>query len=89
MLDANDGCPHDDVRPINEDWGRCAKRGEDDFPISDRATWGDVECSTCKDTGVVPVTLAGTIRTLKGEVVDVSGAFASGWCLDCNAGRKE
>lgn len=48
-------CEHD-VKPVGDgSWGACQKCGADGFPISELAAYGEVTCSTCKDTGLVPM----------------------------------
>lgn len=70
------GCPHQDVQPIpgRPDWGRCAACGAEDFPLTDRAAYGDTSCGTCHDTGLVPT--------------DVPGALADGPCPACPRGGQ-
>lgn len=77
MMPGNDAleveCEHD-VQPVNmgADWGRCTKCGEHGFPMTERAAYGEVQCRTCHDTGLVPMT--NPTRP---------GAFADGPCPDC------
>lgn len=82
-----EGCPHEDVQPIpgNEDWGRCSACGEEDFPLTARAAYGDFECGTCFDTGLVPVDMTGqTITNRDGTTSVVEPAhFADARCPDC------
>jgi hypothetical protein len=49
------GCDHDVQPTENPDWGKCAKCGEADFPMTERAAWGAFECEACHDTGIVAV----------------------------------
>lgn len=75
MLTVAEKCPHD-VEPIpnDSDWGRCRLCGATDFPMTDAAAYGPVDCTTCYDTGLVPV--------------DVPGCFAEGPCHDCALGKR-
>lgn len=85
-----DVCEHE-VKPVpgSEDWGRCVKCGDDGFPLTGMAAYGDVRCETCKDTGVVPVFVPeGTIiHSKKFGPHDASKAFLDGRCPDCEEGR--
>ena len=49
-----DECEHD-IRPTDDpDWGECVKCKDATFPLTERAAYGDVECTMCHDTGLVP-----------------------------------
>ncbi len=82
-----DACPHDDIQPIpgDEDWGRCVACGDEGYPMTERAAYGDVTCGTCHDTGMVPVDLTGQTGTRRDgtTVVYDAGHFADARCPDC------
>lgn len=65
-------CAHD-VEPISDDpdWGRCKRCGANDFPMTDAAAYGPVNCSVCHDMGLVPV--------------EVPNGFADGPCPNCGS----
>lgn len=69
-------CPHTVILavPGDEDWGYCPACKEEGFPLTLRAAYGDFECGTCRDTGVVPV--------------DMATSFADARCLDCDDGAE-
>lgn len=85
-------CQHAEVLPIpgNEDWGRCTSCGADDFPITARAAYGDVECSACNDTELVPVDMTGqAITGLDGSTsIAGPGHFADARCPACGEGSS-
>ena len=86
------GCAHAEVLPIpgNEDWGRCAACGADDFPLTAKAAYGDVECSACNDTGLVPVDLTGQAVTHRDGTTSIAGPghFADAACPACGEGCR-
>lgn len=67
-----EGCPHTVILavPGDEDWGYCPACKGEGFPLTLRAAYGDFECGTCHDTGMVPV-------------VAMQG-FADARCPDCD-----
>jgi hypothetical protein len=84
MLEVQGECAHDvEEVPGDPDWGRCRLCGDDGFPMTDAAAYGPVDCSTCKDTGLVPVALTGTLTDKRGQEYDASAAFADAACPDC------
>lgn len=85
-------CQHAEVLPIpgNEDWGRCTACGADDFPLTAKAAYGDVECSACNDTGLVPVDLTGQSITHRDGTTSIAGPghFADAACPACGEGCR-
>lgn len=69
-------CEHEVEPTDNPDWGRCKLCGDSTFLMTDRAAYGEPECKTCKDTGLVPVE----------PPPDRPGAFADARCPDCSGG---
>lgn len=80
-----DECDHDiQPTPGEPDWGTCTRCRQGGFPLTPAAAYGDVECSTCSDTGLVPVNVDGTMGTRKdGTTYIRQGSFADGPCPDC------
>ncbi len=75
MLGVTETCPHEvEAVPGNEDWGHCRLCGADDFPMTDAAAYGPVDCATCHGMGLVPV-----------PMTDCDGApmFADARCPAC------
>lgn len=88
MLEIEDVCQHE-VYPIDgdPDWGECIHCGATDFPMTDAAAYGPVDCEKCHDIGIIPVSVEGGIATRKdGSTYVISGAFASAACPDCGYG---
>lgn len=71
-----EGCPHSVILavPDAEEWGYCEACKEEGFPLTLRAAYGDFECTTCRDTGMVPLPLP--------------GCFADSCCPDCADGAE-
>lgn len=85
-----EGCPHTVILalPGDEDWGYCVECKDEGFPLTERAAYGDFECGTCHDTGMVPADMTGrTITHHDGTTSFVELAhFADGRCPDCGDG---
>lgn len=83
-------CPHTVILavPGDEDWGYCPACKEEGFPLTLRAAYGDFECGTCRDTGMVPVDMAGQTITRRDGTTSVVGPqhFADARCPDCDDG---
>lgn len=69
-------CEHE-VEPTEDpDWGRCRFCGDASFPMTERAAYGDPDCRTCMDTGLVPAEAPGRPQ-----------ALADARCPDCSRER--
>lgn len=83
-----EGCPHTVILavPGDEDWGYCEACKDDGFPVTERAAYGDFECGTCHDTGMVPVDMSGQTITHNEVALAVLGLghFADARCPDCD-----
>lgn len=55
-------CPHTNVVPIDEDWGRCEDCGDASFPIS---RWAAGGCAECGSYGECDTGCAGAIVGLR------------------------
>lgn len=85
-----EGCPHTVIlaMPGDEDWGYCPACKEEGFPLTLRAAYGDFECTTCRDTGMVPTDMVGCKIAHNDVALTVLGLghFADARCPDCDDG---